>query len=199
MQLNPITIFNTVPTYWPSIAWFRQALLFGNTCYHEQITYNRKWHANRTQLAGANGLLALSIPLVGGRMHKAPFAAMQISKETNWQKQHLRSIETIYRKAPFYEYYEQDIISFYAKPWESLAECNKATVALLCKCLKLEHVVSSNVDNTTPAIDFGEFSDALRYTQVFSDKQPFIPNCSMLDLLFCQGSNAVVMIKNNLT
>jgi hypothetical protein len=35
------------------------------------------------------------------------------------------------------------------------------------------------------------------YPQVFSDKIDFIPNCSILDLLFCMGPSANIYLKDN--
>ena len=34
------------------------------------------------------------------------------------------------------------------------------------------------------------------YSQIFMDKQGFIPNASILDLLFCQGPQATAYLEN---
>ena len=36
---------------------------------------------------------------------------------------------------------------------------------------------------------------ALKYTQVFEDKNGFIPNLSIIDLLFNEGPNALTLLK----
>ena len=41
--------------------------------------------------------------------------------------------------------------------------------------------------NSTPDV-------ALRYTQVFEDKNGFIPNLSIIDLLFNEGPNALILL-----
>jgi hypothetical protein len=189
--------FNTIPTYFPSISWYKSAVNAVAINVQTNVTYNRKWHANKANLTGANGLQSLSIPLVGGRMQKAPFAAMQISYEMDWQKNHWRSIETMYGKSPYFEYFAGDFCTFFENRFELLLDCNLASIELLNKCLHLK--LSCAIDNTIEhVIDLGAPLNDLRYTQVFEAKHGFQANLSMLDFLMCSGPSSMGMLKNHI-
>ena len=73
---------------------------------------------------------------------------------------------------------------------------------MICDCLQLELNTSKNetYQNKVEGInDFRHLVNAKKepdypfdtYTQVFNDKHGFIPNLSILDLLFNEGPNAL--------
>ena len=70
---------------------------------------------NRCEIYGANGKIVLSVPVIRGRTHKVRIKDLEISYDTDWQKQHFKSIESAYRHSPYYEYYIDYIAEFYSK------------------------------------------------------------------------------------
>ncbi len=132
---------------------------------------------------------------------------LKISDEYDWQRLHWRSLESSYRRSPFFEYYEDDFYPFYHdKKFDYLIDLNEALQEEILKLLKLKvtyKFTTEYVKNYPDAKDFRalispkilldsdkEFTPT-PYWQVFEPRHGFIPNLSILDLLFNQGSKAL--------
>ena len=168
--------------------------------------YQKQTLRNRAYIHGANGKLMLSIPVkhfgAAGRQY---YHTVEIENSFAWQKQHWKSIQSAYRSSPYFEFYEDDLAILYKTEFSSLYSFNKAYFELLLKLLGWEPTIQYTQSNeTTPANteirvqieQKNSTSDlALRYTQVFEDKNGFIPNLSIIDLLFNEGPNALTLLK----
>ncbi len=199
MQSSSTHIFNTIPTYFPNVAWYYGAVQAGEVVMYTHIGYNRKWHANKMELTGANGTQFLSIPLVGGRMHKGLYETTAISYDIDWQKNHWRSIETMYGRSAYFEYFASALKQFFATPYTNLVECNIASIQLLNKCMGLNMPMATEAKQELTkniALSAGTYPHKLNYTQSFADKYAFVPNLSMLDMLLCNGPQCVTLLKN---
>jgi hypothetical protein len=188
--------FNTVPTYFPSIAWYYGALHSQKIVLYSSLPYNRKWDANKLNLTGANGKQLLSIPIEGGRNQHRTFSEIVISNDMDWRKNHWRSLETMYRKSPYFEYYAKELKQFYDQDIQNLFSWMIQSIELLNKCLQIQLPLEFNSNSANfQIIDLGKFPDGLHYTQVFADRYKFQSKLSMLDMLFCCGPQAVAMLK----
>ena len=148
----------------------------------------------------------LSIPVkhlgVIGRQY---YHTVEIENSFAWQKQHWKSIQSAYRSSPYFEFYEDDLAILYKTDFSSLYTFNKAYFELLLKLLGWEPTIqyTESYENTPAARDIrtqieqkkSTHDVALRYTQVFEDKNGFIPNLSIIDLLFNEGPNALTLLK----
>jgi hypothetical protein len=166
---------------------------------------------NRYVIAGANGLIHLTIPVVGGREQKALFRDVQIDDSTDWQTGHWRSITSAYRKAPFFEHYSETVRSLVFNSEKNLFSFNILIISKICEMLKINADIgftglyerkNSPVEGK---LDFrnkflpGNFQNEgnlfnVKYSQVFEDRLGFQPNLSILDLLFCEGPNAAALL-----
>ncbi len=162
---------------------------------------------NRTLIAGSNGIIALSVPLVGGRDQKIPPRDIRIDNSRNWRSQHWKSIQSAYSRSPWFEFYQQEIAGLYQKPVDFLTDWNLNCFMWMTK--KLELPVEISFSTQEPRVDppgdrlvltdqvlpknYHEFS-AGRYRQVFEEKLGFLPNLSILDLLFCTGKRGLVLL-----
>jgi len=168
--------------------------------------YTKQSYRNRCAIYGANGLLTLSIPIVKGKYPKIKTRDICIDYATNWQLNHWKSIESAYRSAPFFEYYVDAIIPFFNKQYKFLIDYNmeiqKATLDQLdiaVACLKTEAYIHEyefyDLRQTIhPKRDSLTIDDTFvikEYYQIFSMKHGFIPNLSIIDLLFNEGPAAV--------
>lgn len=157
---------------------------------------------NRCDIYGANGKLRLSIPKQRKGSSKTIIENLKISYRNNWQKQHWNAIESAYNSSPFFEYYKDELKPFFEEKEEYLVNFNsKLQNAILCM-LQQENIIK----NTTEYLHKGDFFDLRNYTwklknqekydQVFMEKQGFIPNLSILDLLFNLGPESIDYLHN---
>ncbi len=171
-------------------------------CFDGYENYIKQTYRSRCTIYGANGKLDLIIPIVKGKQGHRPMRDVKISYAENWQKLHWKSLESAYRSSPYFEFYEHEFIGFYTKKEEYLIDFNFKVHSCICKCLNIEtkhqatHEYQKTIEN---ANDLRKISDLIysnkltynEYTQVFADKHGFIPNLSVLDLLFNNGPHSV--------
>jgi len=171
--------------------------------HHEHLA--KQTYRSRCDIYSPNGRLTLSIPLAH-RNKRQSMKDVKISYEYNWQLLHWRSLESSYRRSPFFEYYEDDFRPFYHdKKSEYLIDFNDEMLQLLLKLLKLKsnysitdeyHKTYENTDDYRTLISPKEIITADNtfelkpYFQVFETRHGFIENLSIVDLLFNQGSRA---------
>ncbi|MDQ3047023.1 MAG: WbqC family protein [Bacteroidota bacterium] len=167
--------------------------------------FPKQTYRSRCDIYSPNGILTLSLPLVK-RNHRQAVKEVKISYEYDWQKLHWRSLESCYRRSPFFEYYEDDFLPFYTeKKFEYLIDLNESLNQKIIEFLKLKlncklsleyqkeyvgmHDYRSIISPKKDHQDDAEFKSE-PYWQVFETKHGFFPNLSVLDLLFNQGSKA---------
>lgn len=199
--------------YLPCIAYFVQFIKHPSICVDIHEHYEKQSYRNRCYLILANKVACLSVPVVKGN-RKQVFKDIQIDYNQKWLVQHWRSISSAYGKAPFYEYFADDFHKALHKKPRYLVDLN---LDLLTICLKLLNLpqnfdLSNNYINLKEIEGFqegrsvihpkkgfapdGQF-DTFNYAQVFGKQ--FVPNLSILDLLFCEGPNAGFILKKTLT
>jgi hypothetical protein len=168
--------------------------------------FPKQTYRSRCDIYSPNGLLTLSVPLVK-RNHRQTIKDIKISYEYDWQRLHWRTIEASYRSSPFFEYYEDDFHPFYhTKKFDFLIDLNESLQQELLKLLKLKvnYQFTTDYIKTYPeTTDFRELISPKKslqldpefsptpYWQVFEARHGFIPNLSIIDLLFNQGSKTL--------
>ncbi len=186
--------------YLPSIAFF-SAIAKAQTLTLEQFDrWQKASFRNRTNISTANGLQTLSIPLVGGRGQKGLYREVQICYTENWQHQHWQSIVSAYQSAPFFEHYAPYFEPLYKKETILLFDFNLALFDLLLRFCKLDITISfsheyqkeniEELDLRTQFLPNKTKEIILPYHQVFEEKNGFIADVSVLDLLFNEGPQA---------
>lgn len=165
--------------------------------------YLKQSYRNRTEIHGANGLLSLIIPLVK-RNIRTPMNDVRIAYEEDWQKLHWKSFESAYRSSPYFEFYEHSFRPFYykSKKYQFLVDFNMELMTTILKHLSVDlsiietekYLVQDKQEDLRLLIHPKQrtlFQDFNEYTQVFENKNGFIANLSILDLLFNEGPNAI--------
>ena len=174
--------------------------------YIEQFEhFNKQTYRNRAIISGGNGLISLVVPVIKGRGPKVLIKDLQLSYDMNWQRNQWQTIVSAYNSSPYFEYYKDELQPFFDKEYKFLLDFNGQIHATICDFLEIE-----NTTKLTP--DFEEVPEgtlnlrdvispknktladtafkAATYTQVFTQKFGFLPNLSILDLLFNEGPNA---------
>jgi hypothetical protein len=189
-------------TYLGPIRYFSRFFLSYPVLIERNENYLKQSYRNRCIIYGANGPLTLIVPVQRGSFHKTAINELEIDYDTNWQANHWRSIISSYKSAPFFEFYIDDLIPYYQKEFRFLIDYNTSLMNVFLRHLEIKQGFSFTKSfikqYPSKLLDFREkihpkksfrdpFFKNLEYTQVFSPKHGFIPNLSILDLLFNLG------------
>lgn len=195
-------LFSTA--YLAPVEYFQYLKTAGKVCIEQHEYYQKQTYRSRCRIATANGIMDLSIP-VEKRNHTL-IRDIRISEHSDWQTQHWRSIEAAYNSSPFFEYYADNFRPFFEKKWLFLWDFN---MELLHKTLELLDIETEILLTETYEPQTGEETLDLReiihpkkeasiplksYYQVFATKFGFIPNMSIIDLLFNMGNESQLVI-----
>lgn len=168
-------------------------VIFDAAEHFQKMTDRNKYH-----ISGANNINKLSVPLVNGRDQRAPMRDICIHNEERWQVQHWRTIVSVYRRTPYFEHFEASLQPLFEHPYAHLIEFNKAGLQWVKQQLRLKYqeLEANTFSKEYPA----ETKDARftkpvpqimpRYHQIFEDRIGFLPDLSILDLLFSIGPKA---------
>lgn len=177
------------------------------TIYLEQHdNYQKQTQRNRMYIHGANGRLMLSIPVMHlGKPGFQKYNNVEIDNRFPWQSQHWKSLQSAYRSSPYFEFYEDQLYFLYHNSFTNLYSFNTAYFNVLRELLGcLNKVILTKSFEINPKQpDLRELQNhkkkskiaGLRYTQVFTEKNGFIPDLSVLDLLFNYGPESIGLLK----
>ncbi|MEN3322891.1 WbqC family protein [Mariniflexile soesokkakense] len=190
------------PTYFPNIAHFVALVNAESVVFEVDDNFLKQTYRNRTYIYGANGKLALNIPVIHTQKNRQKYRDVKIFNDTKWQDLHWKSLLSAYRTSPFFEYYEDELHPLFHSKAEFILDFNLKSFDVICDCLQMDLDTSKSKVYQTEIINTADFRPLVNakkeapqqfdtYTQVFSDKHGFIPNLSILDLLFNEGPNAL--------
>ena len=193
---------------------------------------------NRCQIATANGVQRLSVPII--KAEKT--TDVLIASHDNWQQKQWHAISTAYGESAFFDYYADDLKPFFLPAQKGATEVlasasenphlfthNLAIIRKLLELMDIDHELrftetfvgetytafnaefkrmqnsecriqndSPTNDNAQPNSAFCILHSALNkpYYQVFREKTGFIPDLSILDLLFNLGPESACYLLN---
>lgn len=180
---------------------------FSKLCFEPCIidiheNYVKQTFRNRCDILSANGVISLTINLIKPSTLKCAVKDMRIDYSKRWQHQHWLSIVSAYRSSPYFDYFEDQFAPFYQRKYDFLLDFNLELTQLIIKLLGSNAQITLSDRYIVPSPDDcdmrGIISPKCRiesadptfnptpYYQVFSEKMPFVPNLSIIDLLFCE-------------
>jgi WbqC-like protein family len=205
---------------------------------------------NRCRIAGAEGIVDLSIPIAGGRDQKTIMKEVRIAAGRSWQAQHWKTIVSCYNRSPWFDYYRDGLQKLFEEPVEWLMDWDLRCLEWSLRALGMDRPILltdryekayhpeevadwrgrmgpkdlvkwaglagggqdgdpiSGLDGDPfSGLDGDPFSGldgdpaselegVVRYRQVFEERIGFMPNLSILDLLFCEGKEAIRYIRS---
>ncbi|WP_338791111.1 WbqC family protein [Bernardetia sp. MNP-M8] len=210
--------------YLPSLDYWKTLLKADTVILEAKENFNKQSYRNRAYILGANGRLALTVPVQKGSQ-KTLITEVKIDYSTDWNRQHWQSIKSAYGKSPFFIHYADFLEPIYENPPAFLWEFNYKLLTICQKLLRisipLEKTESFEKQPSNKILDKRNIISPKKpaifthqeYYQTFGNKfenneqesnssttenkssnSTFENNLSILDLLFNEGTNATSII-----
>lgn len=194
-------------TYFGPIQWYQK--LHRMPCIIEQHDhFVKQTYRNRCVIATANGTQTLTVPIERYDGTKCPMRDIRISDHGNWRHLHWNALVSAYGETPFFEFYADDLRPFFEKQHTFLFDLNLDIMHTMCQLLDVRpQVTLSEQYIVLPSEDDAvvDFREAIRpkhplpdadfnptpYYQVRAQRHGFLPNLSILDLLFNEGPEGI--------
>lgn len=200
--------------YLPPVQYFAHLQSAEQVWIEQYDHYQKQTYRNRCVIAAPDGPLSLTVPIEKPNTQKAFMRDIRISDHGNWRHLHWNAIESAYNHTPFFEYYKDDFRPFYEKKFDFLVDYNEQLCQLVCQLIDIDtsfqrtesYVVepSNTIIDLRDAIhpkkevmDDASFS-AVPYYQVFQERLGFLPNLSIIDLLFNMGPEAILVLQKSI-
>lgn len=191
-----------LPTYFAPISQYQAIFQNDAIVFEVEDNFQKQTYRNRCYIFASLGKLQMNVPII----HTHDTTVRQKTKDTkidnaySWQKRQLKTLQAAYRSSPYYEFYEDDLMPIFEDKHDFLLDLNLKTHEFIMDAIQEEISFSK----TTEYLKEPSLKDARElanpklksltefkpYTQVFDDKYGFIPDLSILDLLFMEGPNS---------
>ena len=175
-----------------------ETVLFDIGEHFQKMTYRNKYH-----ISGANNSIKLSVPLINGRNQRVPMKEVCIYNDARWQVQHWRTIVSVYKRSPYFEHYEDSLKPLFETNFSTIIDYNRAAMQWVKRQLRLQFeeketdiFIKEYPEDIVDLRYYKPVSEHFpKYYQVFEDRIGFLPDLSILDLLFSEGPGAMAILK----
>ena len=191
-------------TYFGPVQWYQKLYRSNDTEIEACESFQKQTYRNRCIIATTQGLQALTVPVERGA--SPVIRDIRISDHGNWRHLHWNALQSAYGESPFFVYYQDDIRPFFENRWDFLFDFNEAIMHKICELIDILPTVSfsSEFRKDYPET-IKDYRDFIRpknppydpdfklkpYYQVYRQKHGFLPNLSVLDLLFNMGPESI--------
>jgi len=194
--------------YLPPIEYFAHLVKYPQVLVEQYETYPKQTYRNRAEIYTEKGRMALSIPVTKINGNRTKTNEIIINNSERWQLNHWRAIDSAYIASPFFLYYKDELFPFFEEPKSGLLSMNTNITVVLCNLIGVDaQIAFSERFETEPenTLDLRSFihpkkpavlSHFANYEQVFANRHGFIPNLSIIDLLFNLGPETKSYLDN---
>lgn len=195
------------PAYFPCILQMVAMAQANSIVFELDDNYQKQTYRNRAYIAHSNGQMVLNTPIVKHETTETyrKTRDIQTCTDTPWQQHHFKSLESAYRSSPFYDFYIDDLEPLFTNRVESLQEHNLKIFHIICEVLEwdIEVATTTEYQKDFDGLDLRNLINAKKkvkhsftpYIQVFDETNGFLPNLSVLDLLFNLGPSTLSYLR----
>lgn len=196
--------------YLPCTQFFSTLLQFDEIVLECNEHYVKQSYRNRCYILGANKVEMLTVPILDGNK-KILVKDIQIDYEQRWTDIHWRTIKAAYGKSPFFEFFGDEFQQTLQKKPQFLWDLNFELLTICLKLLKVNKTIrltetyekEREIDvfdargllNPKKDYETGNSYQPVAYQQNFGNE--FVPNLSIIDLLFCRGNQSLGILKKS--
>ena len=193
--------------YFPNLEYFFNILEHDIVYIEACESFQKQSYRNRCHILSANKVDILSIPVINpGR--DVLIKEVKIDYRQKWMNVHWGAIRSAYGKAPFFEYYADFFHDIYLKKHTYLFDLNLEVMTVCLKLLGIDKKIElTTFFDKNPGLEIADFRSVIHpkkvnnsyiitwvsYPQLFG--RYFVPNLSILDLLFCEGNNSIRVLR----
>lgn len=202
---SPMTTAILSAAYFGPVQWYQKLNRYDRCLIECHDHYIKQTYRNRCTIATTQGVQTLSVPIERYDGLKCAMRDIRVSDHGNWRHLHWNALMSAYGESPFFEYYADDIRPFFEKRWEYLFDFNMEITFKMCELIDICPTISTTDTYVADTAGMHDFRDTIRpkhplpdeqfvptpYYQVYRQKHGFLPNLSVLDLLFNEGNEAV--------
>lgn len=201
------------PQFCGSVAYYAAMACYGKVIVHAGMRYDKRFKStHRCVIADTRGALSLTVPIKKPctRDCVPTWANVEVSDHDQWWQPMAESLESAYGRTPYFEFYAERLLPLMRyEPSLSVGridqELDQAIRRILALESEVEYVSDAALDPAEMARSMGAEYDDLRrasfaaahsvpYYQVRDLKLGFVPNLSILDLVFNMGPESQVIL-----
>ena len=197
--------------YLPPVEYFAKLLRYEKVYIEQYDNYVKQTYRNRCIIAGPNGPVSLTVPVEKPETLKCLMKDIRISNHGKWRHLHWNALESAYNQTPYFDYLKDDFRPFYEKSFDFLMDYNEQLLALVCELIDMQPCMERTSEYIAEAGGLNDFRElihpkknfretdkdfeAIPYYQVFQQRTGFIPNLSIIDLLFNMGPESLLVLQ----
>jgi len=190
-------------TYFGPVQWYQKLYRSDEVLIERHESFLKQTYRNRCLIATTQGMQALTVPVE--HHNDQCIKDLRISDHGNWRHLHWNALQSAYGESPFFEYYQDDIRPFFEKHWTFLLDFNEEIIERTCELIDIRPKISFSSEFSMESGEFIDYRNAISpkhpepdpdfspnpYYQVYGQKHGFLPNLSVLDLLFNMGPESI--------
>lgn len=200
--------------YFGPIEYYARLFHYDHVLIDPYEHYLKQTYRNRCIIAAPDGRQALTVPIERRDASHTSVGQILLSGHNDWRHRHLHALRTAYDGSPYYQFYIDDIMDVLLRPFTRLLDLNQALRLTIQSMMGIKPTVELTTHYIPPEkaaqLGYDDFRLLIspkyhssntdfkpsKYHQVFEQTVGFLPNLSILDLLFNQGPESILYLRD---